>query len=124
MVHTGDLGTIDAAGNVRITGRLKDIIIRNAENISAAEVEEMLYRHSAVDDAAVLGLPDTRTGERVVAVVVARKGCVVELGDIRDHCRLEGLAIQKCPEQLVVVDALPRNAMGKVLKQDLRLSLT
>ncbi len=122
--HTGDLGTIDAAGNVRITGRLKDIIIRNAENISAVEVEEMLYRHTAVAEAAVLGLPDTRTGERVVAVVVPRKGCEVELSDIRDHCRLEGLAIQKCPEQLEVVDALPRNAMGKVLKQDLRSSLT
>ena len=122
--HTGDLGTIDTAGNVRITGRLKDIIIRNAENISAVEVEEMLYRHSAVAEAAVLGLPDTRTGERVVAVVVPRTGCKVELSDIRDHCRLEGLAIQKCPEQLAVVDALPRNAMGKVLKQDLRVALT
>jgi cyclohexanecarboxylate-CoA ligase len=121
--HTGDLGTIDAAGNVRITGRLKDIIIRNAENISAAEVEEMLYRHSAVAEAAVLGLPDTRTGERVVAILVLQNGCRVELKDIRDHCLAEGLAIQKCPEQLKVVDALPRNAMGKVLKQDLRSSL-
>ena len=74
--HTGDLGTIDAAGNVRITGRLKDIIIRNAENISVVEVEEMLYRHPAVADAAVLGLPDPRTGERVVAVVVLREGSV------------------------------------------------
>lgn len=121
--HTGDLGTIDAAGNVRITGRLKDIIIRNAENISAVEVEEMLYRHPAVAEAAVLGLPDKRTGERVVAVVVPQNGCEVELNDIREHCRLEGLAIQKCPEQLKVVDVLPRNAMGKVLKQDLRSRL-
>jgi cyclohexanecarboxylate-CoA ligase len=121
--HTGDLGTIDAAGNVRITGRLKDIIIRNAENISAVEVEEMLYRHPAVAEAAVLGLPDTRTGERVVAVVVPQRGCEVELNEIREHCRGEGLAIQKCPEQLNIVDALPRNAMGKVLKQDLRSGL-
>jgi cyclohexanecarboxylate-CoA ligase len=121
--HTGDLGTIDAAGNVRITGRLKDIIIRNAENISVVEVEDMLYRHPAVADAAVLGLPDTRTGERVVAVVVLQERLHVELTDIREHCRLEGLAIQKCPEQLEVVDALPRNAMGKVLKQDLRSRL-
>ena len=59
-----------------------------------------------------------------MAVVVPRTGCKVELSDIRDHCRLEGLAIQKCPEQLAVVDALPRNAMGKVLKQDLRVALT
>jgi acyl-CoA synthetase (AMP-forming)/AMP-acid ligase II len=121
--HTGDLGTIDAAGNVRITGRLKDIIIRNAENISAVEVEEMLYRHPAVAEATVLGLPDQRTGERVVAVVVPQNGREVELNDIREHCRLEGLAIQKCPEQLKVVDVLPRNAMGKVLKQDLRSRL-
>jgi cyclohexanecarboxylate-CoA ligase len=121
--HTGDLGTVDADGNVRITGRIKDIIIRNAENISVVEVEEMLYRHPAVADAAVLGLPDTRTGERVVAVVVLQEGNHVALHDLREHCRGEGLALQKCPEQLEIVDALPRNAMGKVLKQDLRSRL-
>ncbi len=122
--HTGDLGTIDPDGNVRITGRLKDIIIRNAENISVVEVEELLYRHPDVADAAVLGMPDPRTGERVVAVVVLRDGSEVELTDIRQHCRLQGLAVQKCPEQLEVVDALPRNAMGKVLKQELRSRLS
>ncbi len=118
--HTGDLGTIDQAGNVRITGRLKDIIIRNAENISVVEVEELLYRHPAVADAAVLGAPDQRTGERVVAFVVLQDGSDVGLTEIREHCRLQGLAVQKCPEQLEVVEAIPRNAMGKVLKQDLR----
>jgi cyclohexanecarboxylate-CoA ligase len=122
--HTGDLGTIDAEGYVRITGRVKDIVIRNAENISVLEVEELLYRHPAVADAAVIGLPDSRTGERVVAVVVAREGCEVGLTDIREHCRVQGLAVQKCPEQLELVDALPRNAMGKVLKQQLRARLT
>ena len=88
--HTGDLGTIDVDGNVRITGRVKDIIIRNAENISVVEVEELLYRHPDVADAAVLGMPDPRTGERVVAVVVPRDGREVELTDIREHCRLQG----------------------------------
>ena len=83
----------------------------------------MLYRHPAVAEAAVLGLPDERTGERVVAVLVLQNGSKVELKDIRSHCLLEGLAIQKCPEQLEVVDSLPRNAMGKVLKQDLRSRL-
>jgi cyclohexanecarboxylate-CoA ligase len=121
--HTGDLGTIDAAGNVRITGRLKDIIIRNAENISVLEVEDLLYRHPAVADAAVVGLPDPRTGERVVAFVVLRNGTDVGLTEIRQHCQLQGLAIQKCPEQLEVVEVIPRNAMGKVLKQDLRASV-
>ena len=122
--HTGDLGTIDVDGNVRITGRVKDIVIRNAENISVLEVEELLYRHPDVADATVLGMPDPRTGERVVAVVVPRDGREVELTDIREYCRLQGLAVQKCPEQLEVVDALPRNAMGKVLKQELRSRLT
>lgn len=121
--HTGDLGTIDAAGNVRITGRLKDIVIRNAENISVVEVEDLLFRHPDVADAAVVGVPDARTGERVVAFVVLRDGSVVDLTQIRDHCRDEGLAVQKCPEQLEVVDAIPRNAMGKVLRQDLRSRL-
>jgi acyl-CoA synthetase (AMP-forming)/AMP-acid ligase II len=118
--HTGDLGTIDAAGNVRITGRIKDIIIRNAENISVIEVEDLLYRHPAVADAAVVGVPDQRTGERVVAFVVLRDGSDVGLAEIRQHCGLQGLAVQKCPEQLEVVETIPRNAMGKVLKQDLR----
>jgi cyclohexanecarboxylate-CoA ligase len=122
--HTGDLGTIDMDRNVRITGRVKDIIIRNAENISVVEVEELLYRHPDVADAAVLGITDPRTGERVVAVVVLRDGSDVQLTDVREHCRLQGLAVQKCPEQLEVVDALPRNAMGKVLKQELRSRLT
>ncbi len=122
--HTGDLGTIDVDGNVRITGRVKDIIIRNAENISVLEVEELLFRHPDVADATVLGMPDPRTGERVVAVVVPRDGREVELTDIREYCRLQGLAVQKWPEQLEVVDTLPRNAMGKVLKQELRSRLT
>ncbi|HXN62777.1 MAG TPA: AMP-binding protein [Acidimicrobiales bacterium] len=121
--HTGDLGTIDAAGNVRVTGRIKDIIIRNAENISVIEVEDLLYRNPAVADAAVVGVPDQRTGERVVAFVVLRDGSDVGLAEIRQHCRRQGLAVQKCPEQLEVVEAIPRNAMGKVLKQDLRARL-
>jgi len=121
--RTGDLGTIDADGNVRITGRIKDIVIRNAENISVVEIEELLFRHPSVLDAAVVGLPDPRTGERVVAVVVLREGTALGLPDLRDHCRALGLAIQKCPEQLEVVEALPRNSMGKVLKQEIRAGL-
>jgi acyl-CoA synthetase (AMP-forming)/AMP-acid ligase II len=120
---TGDLGTIDAAGNVRITGRLKDIIIRNAENISAVEVEDSLFRHPDVADAAVVGVADPRTGERVVAFVALRDDRFMDLTAIREYCRHQGLAVQKCPEQLELVDAIPRNAMGKVLKQDLRSRL-
>jgi acyl-CoA synthetase (AMP-forming)/AMP-acid ligase II len=118
--RTGDLGTVDASRNVRITGRLKDIVIRNAENISVVEIEELLFRHPSVADAAVLGLPDPRTGERVCAAVVLRPGATLDLAALRDHCRAEGLSLHKCPEQLEVLDELPHNAMGKVLKQDLR----
>jgi acyl-CoA synthetase (AMP-forming)/AMP-acid ligase II len=122
--RTGDLGFIDEGGNVHITGRLKDIVIRNAENISVIEIEELLFKHPSVADAAVLGMPDPRTGERVCAVVVTRPGASLTLDSLRDHCRAEGLALQKCPEQLEFVDDMPRNAMGKVLKQELRAALT
>ena len=121
--RTGDLGVIDAGGNVRVTGRLKDIIIRNAENISALEVEEALFRHVAVVDVAVVAAPDARTGERVCAFVVAAPGASVTLTDLAQHCRSLGLAVQKCPEQLELVDDLPRNPLGKVLKQDLKARL-
>jgi cyclohexanecarboxylate-CoA ligase len=118
--RTGDLGVLDSEGNVSVTGRIKDIIIRNAENISALEVEEALYRHPAVVDVAVVAAPDTRTGERVCAFVVPAPGVTLSLTSLADHCRSLGLAVQKCPEQLELVDSLPRNSFGKVLKQDLR----
>ena len=121
--RTGDLGVIDAGGNVRVTGRLKDIIIRNAENISALEVEEALFRHVAVVDVAVVAAPDARTGERVCAFVVTAPGASVTVTDLAQHCRSLGLAVQKCPEQLELVDDLPRNPLGKVLKQDLKARL-
>lgn len=121
--RTGDLGVLDHAGNVRITGRLKDIVIRNAENISVLEIEDLLFRHPAVADAAVFGLPDPRTGERVCAVVVLRPGAALTLEQLREHWRAEGLAMHKCPEQLELADELPCNAMGKVRKQDLRAAL-
>jgi acyl-CoA synthetase (AMP-forming)/AMP-acid ligase II/ketosteroid isomerase-like protein len=118
--RTGDLGTVDANGNVRITGRLKEIIIRNAENISVGEVEEFLFGHPLIADAAVFGVADARTGERVVAAVVPLEGATLDLAMLRGHCQEQGLAIQKCPEELLIVDAVPRNAMGKVLRQELR----
>jgi non-ribosomal peptide synthetase component E (peptide arylation enzyme) len=111
---------VDAEGNVAITGRSKDIIIRNAENISALEVEEALFRHPDIVEAAVVSAPDARTGERVCAFVVAAPGTAVTLTSIAQHCRALGLAIQKVPEQLELVDSLPRNPFGKVLKQDLK----
>jgi non-ribosomal peptide synthetase component E (peptide arylation enzyme) len=119
--RTGDLGTVDGDGFVRITGRLKDVIIRNAENLSAQEIEDTLIEHPAIADVAVIGVPDPMTGERARAVVVLAPGHdPVTLTELAQHCRSKGLARQKVPEQLEIVDALPRNPMGKVLKTVLR----
>ncbi len=119
-LRTGDLGLIDANGNVRVTGRIKDAIIRNAENVSALEVENALATHPAVADVAVIGVSDPRTGERVCAVVVPTSGDGVSLESLVQHCRSQGLSRYKHPERLVIVDALPRNQFGKVIKKDLR----
>jgi acyl-CoA synthetase (AMP-forming)/AMP-acid ligase II len=122
--RTGDLGSIDEQGRWRIEGRLKDVIIRNAENISAQEVEELLLTHPAIADLAVVGVPDPRTGERVCAVVVAEPGTTLTLPDILEYCVANGLARYKCPERLEIVETIPRNAMGKILKTELRAALT
>ena len=119
--RTGDLARLDEHGNVMITGRVKDIIIRNMENISAKEVEDLLFSHPGIADAAVVGLPDDRTGERVCAVVVPEDPAhPPTLDDILGFTVENGLAKQKTPEQLEIVDALPRNPTGKVLKFELR----
>jgi cyclohexanecarboxylate-CoA ligase len=119
-LRTGDLGLIDASGNVRVTGRTKDAIIRNAENISAQEIENALATHPAVADVAVIGIPDPRTGERVCAVVVPVTAGEVCLESLVRHCQSRGLSRYKHPERLVVVETLPRNQFGKVIKKELR----
>jgi acyl-CoA synthetase (AMP-forming)/AMP-acid ligase II len=121
--RTGDLAEIDADGLVRITGRAKDVIIRNAENISALEVEDAVLRHPDVVDVGVVGMPDARTGERVCAVVVLADGADLDVAALGEHCRAAGLARYKCPEQVVAVPAIERNPMGKILKDKLREQL-
>ena len=119
--RTGDLGAVDAEGFVRITGRLKDVIIRNAENLSAQEIEDVLAEHPAIADVAVVGVPDPKTGERACAIVVLASGHEsIAIPELAEHCTAAGLAKQKIPEQLVIVGELPRNPMGKVLKHVLR----
>lgn len=119
---TGDVGHLRPSGHLVLTGRLKDIIIRKGENISAKEIEDLLARHPAVGDAAVIGLPDAARGERVCAVVEQSRGAApLTLSALTAYLRGEGLAVHKLPEQLEVVDALPRNeALRKVLKYQLR----
>ncbi|MFF3353324.1 class I adenylate-forming enzyme family protein [Streptomyces sp. NPDC002917] len=119
---TGDVGHLRRSGHLVLTGRLKDIIIRKGENISAKEIEDLLHRHPGVADAAVIGLPDTERGERVCAVVEQPAGAgTLTLAELAGYLRTEGLAVHKLPEQLEVVDALPRNeTLRKVLKYKLR----
>src|SRR5262249_10459272 len=119
--RTGDLGFLDAEGYVTITGRLKDVIIRKGENISAKEVEDLLYPHPKVADAAVIGLPDPALGERCCAVVACRDAAdPLRFDEMVAYLAEQGLARQKIPERLELVDAVPRNPTGKILKQDLR----
>lgn len=119
--RTGDLGRLDERGNLIITGRLKDIIIRKGENVSAKEVEDLLYTHPKVADVAVIGLPDPDSGERVCAVVQTAEGQEpITFDEMVEHLRSAGLMTQKLPEQLELIDSIPRNPSGKVLKHQLR----
>jgi acyl-CoA synthetase (AMP-forming)/AMP-acid ligase II len=120
--RTGDLGRLREDGHLALTGRLKDVIIRKGENISAREVEDLLFTHPKVADVAVIGLPDRERGERVCAVVERRPGADdLEFGEMTAHLRDAHLMAQKIPEQLEIVDALPRNdTLRKVLKYRLR----
>jgi acyl-CoA synthetase (AMP-forming)/AMP-acid ligase II len=119
--HMGDLGRADAGGYVRVTGRLKDIIIRGGTNISAGEVEGHLIAHPHVAAVAVVAFPDERLGERAAAIVVPAEGAVPTLEDLTSYLRTERrIAPHKLPERLVLVDALPMTATGKVQKFRLR----
>ncbi|MGW6021510.1 class I adenylate-forming enzyme family protein [Streptomyces sp. NPDC055099] len=124
---TGDLGHVRPTGHLVLTGRAKDIIIRKGENISAKEIEDLLHRHPAVGDAAVIGLPDPERGERVCAVIERRPGGheALTLDSLTAYLRGEGLSTYKLPEQLELVEALPRNeTLRKVLKYKLRERFT
>ncbi|MEO6125447.1 MAG: AMP-binding protein, partial [Ilumatobacteraceae bacterium] len=118
--RTGDLGHLDQDGHVVITGRLKDVIIRKGENISAQEIENLLYEHPDVADAAVIGVADVERGEMVCAVIAPRAGSNPTLEDLLEHLRRRDLMPQKLPERLILVDEMPRNASGKVRKDALR----
>ncbi|MGW6641595.1 class I adenylate-forming enzyme family protein [Streptomyces iakyrus] len=122
FLRTGDLGRLTETGHLVLTGRLKDVIIRKGENISAQEIEDLLHRHPAVGDVAVIGLPDASRGELVCAVVEQPPGTeALTLAAVTAFLRAEGLSVHKLPERLEVVDALPRGeTLRKVLKYKLR----
>jgi HIP---CoA ligase len=118
-LHTGDIGTIDDAGNLRITDRLKDMYICGGFNVYPAEIEQVLARLDGVADAAVIGVPDERLGEVGRAFVVARPGADLDEASVIAYTR-EHLANFKAPRSVRFVDALPRNPGGKVVKPQLR----
>jgi fatty-acyl-CoA synthase len=117
--HTGDLGVWDAAGNVHIVDRKKDVIISGGENISSADIEDALYQHPAVLECAVIGVPDEKWGETPKALIVLRPGEQPSAEQIIAFCR-ERLAHFKCPTSVDFVDSLPRTATGKLQKFVLR----
>jgi acyl-CoA synthetase (AMP-forming)/AMP-acid ligase II len=120
-LHTGDIGVLDAEGNLRITDRLKDMYISGGFNVYPAEIEQTITRHDKVSEAAVVGVPDPaqRLGEVGVAYVIPRPGETVTEAQIIGFCR-DRLANFKVPRAVRFVDSLPRNASGKVLKYELR----
>ena len=118
-LHTGDIGYLDEEGWLYVVDRKKDMIIRGGENIYPAEIEQVIYQHEAVAEAAVVGIPDPVFGEGVVAFVVKKAGA--ELNE-------EGLLIFlqqqitsfKCPQNIYFVEALPKSGVGKILRRELR----
>jgi acyl-CoA synthetase (AMP-forming)/AMP-acid ligase II len=121
--RSGDIGRMDAEGYLTITDRKKDIIIRGGENISSKEVEDVLASAPGVVESAVTAMPDPVMGERVCAFVVLKPGASLTLEDVRAHFGRAGVARQKTPERIVVVEDLPRTPSGKVKKVELRAQL-
>jgi long-chain acyl-CoA synthetase len=118
-LHTGDIGRMDADGNLYIVDRKKDMIIRGGLNVYPRDIEEVLFEHPAVAEAAVIGRPDPRYGEEVIAFVVLRRDAKATADDILTFCR-ERLAKYKAPKEVHFLDSLPRSGVGKVVRRELR----
>ncbi len=118
-LHTGDIGTMDEDGNFRITGRLKDMIIRGGENIYPREIEEFMYTHPSILDVQVVGVPDEKYGEEVCACVILREGCQVTASELIDFVK-KGLSRFKSPRYILEMDSFPMTASGKIQKFKLR----
>jgi fatty-acyl-CoA synthase len=118
-MHTGDLATMDEDGYVRIVGRIKDMIIRGGENIYPREIEEFLYTHAEIADVQVIGVPDERYGEELLALVIVREGGVLTEDGVRDFCR-DRIAHFKIPRYVKFVESFPMTVTGKVQKFKMR----
>ena len=118
-LHTGDIGHLDADGYLHITDRKKDMIITGGFNVYPSEVEQVIWSHPAVQDCAVIGVPDQHWGEAVTAVVELNAGQRVSADELIALCK-DRLGSVKAPKSVEFVDSLPRSPVGKVLKKDLR----
>lgn len=118
-LHTGDLAVMDINGYCRITGRLKDMIIRGGENIYPREIEEFLYSHPKVLDVQVIGVPDETFGEEVMAWIIPKEGVSVTLEEIREYCKGK-ISRHKIPRFIELTDSYPMTASGKIQKYLLR----
>jgi acyl-CoA synthetase (AMP-forming)/AMP-acid ligase II len=121
--RTGDVARWVDGAYLVVTGRAKDIIIRNGENISPKEVEDVLVGHPQIAEVAIVGLPDPRTGERACAVIVPKAAPGPDVASLRSFLDAQGVATFKAPEQVAIWDALPKNDAGKVLKHQIRAAL-
>lgn len=117
-VHSGDIGRFDDEGYLYVVDRMKDLIIRGGYNITPSEIENALYTHPAVLEAAVVGLPDREWGESLLAAVAFRTGATASPEEIQAHCRAAGLPSIKIPERVLTMDSLPKNAVGKIAKRN------
>ena len=117
---TGDLARMDPEGYIRIAGRSKDIIIRGGENIPVVEVENLLFRHPAIAEIAIVGTPDPRLGERACAFVKLRDGASLSFADMTAYLADQRMARQYIPERLEIVTEMPRTPSGKIQKFRLR----
>jgi fatty-acyl-CoA synthase len=118
-MHTGDLGRMDEDGYVEIVGRIKDLVIRGGENVYPREVEEFLYGHPAIADVQVIGVPDARYGEELMAWVIRRDGADLDADGVRAFCQGQ-IAHYKVPRHIRFVDGFPMTVTGKVQKYKMR----
>ena len=118
-LHSGDLACMDEAGNVRITGRLKDMIIRGGENIYPKEIEEFIYTHPGVRDVQVIGVPDKKYGEEIMACIILKEPGSVTEQEMTAFI-MASMARHKVPKYISFVDSFPMNAAGKILKYKMR----
>ena len=118
-LHTGDLALRTPEGNYKITGRIKDMIIRGGENIYPKEIEEFLYTHPEVSDVQVIGVPDKTYGEEIMACVIRKEGSEISQEDLKEFVRTH-MAKHKTPKYIAFVKEFPMNAAGKIMKYKMR----